>query len=475
VTMKREFERYNCLVGALIRHEHKDGVVELLKYGDAKIIFAHMIVTTSDPAKKADRETPFLDMWLKDGTRRQYDRVDFCPDVAACPANVLNLFKGFHVEKYRPEVPMTDEQIEEAVEPIIKQLNYVSSGYANFLMKWQAHIVQFPGRKTNFALLFRDQGDFLHEGGGIGKNVFFEEFFGYGILGEDYIIVVGDNKELYGNFNSQFEGKLLIIIEEASGKDNHTNSNILKAKISAKKQNVNKKMVQQYSVGDFANYLFTSNCPNPLPIGMGNRRLAAFDGNPVKRGDVDYFNDLVDHLNKPTTRWAYYQYLLKLKTFNSPVEFSNQMPITDAYRNIRQMNAPSYHKWIVDKLRKGTLYDESISVLYEDYKRWMESVEKGVKVSLTEFGTTLNSSEDVNKCSKTESNPAPENLEMTDVERYGTKRKSHGIMKMDWDIEVIVREFKRLFLLEESFVYEPTPKQASLVSVTRANLPHPPL
>ena len=45
--------------------------------------------------------------------------------------------------------------------------------------------------------------ELLQEGGGTGKNLFVE-LFGNEIIGEDYFYVVGDNRELYGNFNSQF-------------------------------------------------------------------------------------------------------------------------------------------------------------------------------------------------------------------------------------------------------------------------------
>ena len=64
----------------------------------------------------------------------------------------------------------------------------------------------------------------------------FVEFFGNEIIGEDYFYVVGDNRELYGNFNSQFEAKLLFMVEEASSRENHSNHDILKSKITTKKQ-----------------------------------------------------------------------------------------------------------------------------------------------------------------------------------------------------------------------------------------------
>ena len=53
-------------------------------------------------------------------------------------------------------------------------------------------------------------GELLQEGGGTGKNLFVE-FFGNEIIGEDYFYVVGDNREMYGTFNSQFEAVVITI------------------------------------------------------------------------------------------------------------------------------------------------------------------------------------------------------------------------------------------------------------------------
>ena len=164
--------------------------------------------------------------------------------------------------------------------------------------------------KNEVGILLRDIGGLLTEGGGTGKNLLLE-WIGNEIFGEDYFYVVGDNRELYGTFNSQFEAKMLIMVEEASSKENHSNHDMLKAKITAKKQrrNVNKKGVQQYQVRDLAEFLFCSNNRNPLPVKQGNRRMAVFDTNPVMRGVEWYFTQLAKHLENPLTKWAFYQFL----------------------------------------------------------------------------------------------------------------------------------------------------------------------
>ena len=131
----------------------------------------------------------------------------------------------------------------------------------------------------------------------------------------------------------------MVFVEEASGKDNHANTDHLKSKITSKKMNVNKKCVAQYKVNDYCRYIFTSNNRNPLPIRQGDRRFGVFDTNPIKRGDEEYFTELASHLSKDTTKWAFYQYLKNRKTFDNPIQFQRSIPITEAYRDVRLLNA----------------------------------------------------------------------------------------------------------------------------------------
>ena len=120
--------------------------------------------------------------------------------------------------------------------------------------------------------------------GGTGKNLFLD-FIGNKIIGENYYLVIGSNQELYEKHNSLLVGKLLVFVEEASGKDNFANNDILKSKITSKKMNVNEKMRAQYKCNDFTNFVFGTNNHNALQIG---RRFAPFDASKVHKGDTEH-------------------------------------------------------------------------------------------------------------------------------------------------------------------------------------------
>jgi len=396
---KREFEKRNFFVGSVFVSIHSDGYAEHVKPHDMKIRMKNNHYMEYNPDTDKYMKKYFFDEWLEDPNRATYERIDFNPDIENCPKTIYNLYKGLNAEKFKPENPLSPIEIAYLVKPILRHIDYLTSGNHIWLMKWFANIIQTPHKKSDVATLIRDTCGLLNEGGGTGKNLFME-WFGNEILGEEYFYVVRNNKELYGDFNSMFEGKLLILVEEANSKDNHNNNDYLKSKITSKKQSINKKNVVQYEIRDYSRFLFCSNNKNPLPIKQGNRRIAVFDTNHCMRGNAEYFTYLSEILENPMVKWAFYQYLKHYKTYQSPIEFQNSIPFTPAYQEIRMLNAPIYLKWIVNELRNGTLADGFVSELYNTFCKWVKSNKEGKEdnmISLTAFGILLNTSKEANK------------------------------------------------------------------------------
>jgi hypothetical protein len=441
--MKSEFEERNFMVGCLLNCIHSDGYVEQLRVSDARTKFSNKIVNVWDEEKQKSIKKKFLDMWIEDPKRREYERMDFFPNREACPSTIYNLFRGFEAEKH--ECELTPEQISLNVEPIIKHINYITGGYAENLLKWMANIIQTPHEKSEIAQVIRDQGGLLIEGGGTGKNLWIE-WFGREILGEDYFLVVGDNSELYTSFNSIFEAKLLVFVEEACGKENHSNTDTLKSKITNKKTTVNKKCVAQYKVNDYSRYLFSSNNRNPLPIRQGDRRFTVYDTDPAMRGNVSYFTELATHLAKPEVKYAFFLYLKNITTYRSPIDFWKNSPITEAYRDVRRLNAPLYHKWIISLLRSGKLENAFTSDLYKFFLKWVETNRERSSdggITQTAFGRLLTDASCEDDPSYT--------LDSQGVKGF----KSGGFAYMTWDISAVVLGLKKLHLLEQEFEYTP--------------------
>lgn len=445
--MKREFEEKNFLVGSVLYSIHCDDYLQQMKIYDAKIKFSNKIVELWDETLQTIKKRKFLDMWLEDKDRLQYERADFYPDKKKCPPGIYNLFQGFNADKYKPAKEILWDEIIELIQPIITHFNFLTSGYADRINLHLANIIQQPDMKTGIAILIRDIGTLFKDGGGVGKNLIFE-WFGREILGEKYFMVVGDNRELYGSFNSLFEAKLLTLVEEASSKDNHTYNDILKSKITSKKTNINKKSIAQYEVADYNRFIFCSNNKNSLPIKQGSRRYEVYDSNPAKRNNVEYFKELDNHLNNPLVKWAYYKYLSSLNIYRTPIEYQSTIPITSAYRDIRYLNAPLYHKWLVHCLRTDTLENGYTSDLYKNFLNWIqENRERSPDYVITQtaFGKLLMDAKEVH------SDMDGYIYNDYELDNQGRKHKSDGLMYMTWNKQELLKALKSLYIIEDEF------------------------
>ena len=429
---KPDFEQDNFMLQGDIINIMRNGDLHTLSYSKAQTKYKCMNWPEIVDGKKKD--IYFLDKWIKDIDRKAYERIDFIPDVENCPDHVYNLFKGFNAEKLRPEIEFSNDEINELIKPIINHLNLLCSGDSDYMIKWLANIVQSPHNKSGTAPLFRDMDNLLEKGGGLGKNMFFD-WFGNEILGSDYYVVVGDNKELYDNFNGMFEGVLLILVEEANARTNHQNLDSLKSKITKKILTVNKKGISQYKSKDYSRYVFNTNNYNALP---DNRRFFFYDCLKNKRGDKEYFVSLGEVMKNKNVIWAFYKYLLNIDTYSSEIEFMNKRPKTDAMYEVIRINAPLHVKWICEMISNRTmkkLYEGEVQIttLYDDFKNWaMEHKQKDVQImTLNAFSRLLNNS-----------------LE------YGNKKKTSLYNVFSWNFDNIIKSLKKSDYISPYFDYD---------------------
>jgi len=452
---KVEFEKTTCLVGSVYYIQHQDGWLEPVKPSDMVIRMRNNCWVEYDEVKDKNVETFFLPTWEKDVNRKDYQRLDFIPDIDKCPDYVYNLFKGFEAEKFRPVAEWTAEQkkiAEDGLALIHRHMDYLTGeetklpkvrrGYSEYLLKYLAWIVQNPNNKCMVSLLFRDEDGLLSKGGGTGKNLFFDELIAKNIIGENYCVNVADNSELYGNFNSMFENKLFVFVEEASGKDNHQNADKMKANISRKRMVVKKKCVAEYDITDLANYIWATNNRNSIPIGLGNRRYSVFEVNACMRDNEKYFTDLASAFNNPLVIWAFYQQLKNYKTFDSPIQFQINIPLTPAYLEMRKLNAPSYLKWIISEVEEGKLEDGYVGDLFNRYRAWVKDWKEGKEdncITLTAFGQKLNASAEAN--------------EDYYMEGQGEKSRLTKGMMFRWNKAGVINGLKKLSLIQNDFVY----------------------
>nr|WPF46472.1 MAG: hypothetical protein [Lake Baikal virophage 3] len=374
--MKEEFERDNFIVGTRLCHLHQNGSRSFINDTEARLLYANKEykVFDGDRVKKQS----FYSIWLKDPKRKQYDRMDFCPDVANCPDNVYNLFKGLRGESLSMdasgnEIEMTDAEITEAIAPVLYHVSSLTSGKPEYFLKWMANIIQKPHIKSQTSIVLRDVSQMLKPGGGTGKNMFIE-WFGEKLLGDDYFLVLGNNSLLYDNFSEHLENKLLVYVEEAKGRDNVREIDSLKASITSKTKMINRKGVPKYQQNDFTRYIWGTNNENPLPsygATPGDRRFWFTDVDTKHRNDTEHFSKLNDHLELPSTQLAFYQYLKKYETWIRPIDFQTNRPLTQAYVDMRKLNADLILRWVITRVETEEHIRGASSDLFKEFQDWM--------------------------------------------------------------------------------------------------------
>ena len=369
---KKEFLKKYFKVGDKFWKKLSNDEFQIFSKNEIKDDISNWMISSIDDRGKMT-EKHFIDLFMKDKKEDGwYERVDFEPNVKECSPDVYNLFQGFEAEKLSSKfLDMNMTKSKQLSKPIIQLFYYLTGGHSDYMMKCLGAIIQTPWIKTEIANYIRDEGELTRSGGGVGKNLAFD-FFGRKILGDKYYYVVSDNSELYGSFNGMFEGKLLILVEEANGTDNLKNSAGLKSRISKKKITVNKKGKDQYQLNDYTNYVFTTNQINAIPIQKEDRRFVVYDADTSMRGNKQYFKNLVKEMEKEEVIYSFYYYLKNIETYDNPVDFRDSMPITNAYRDIRRMNTPIILRWLsnletlnkVIKENKGNdLYDNYSNIL----------------------------------------------------------------------------------------------------------------
>jgi uncharacterized protein YozE (UPF0346 family) len=432
--LKQQFEeRHFMCKGQLYRIEDY-GVFTVFTETSAKSEYENWkyIEKDSEGNITSDKPISFYTQWKANPDRKSYNNIDFIPDVKSCPDNVYNLFEGFEVEKLEKKYEMTGDEINKQVELLINHSNFITGGYGDILIQQMARIIQRPWEKTGKAVLIRDMDRLFSFGGGTGKNLFID-FFGNKILGKKYYHVVSDNSELYDSFNTEFQGKLLIFVEEASGKDNFGNNGVMKSKITKNEIRINGKSQNHYNVKDYSNWFFTTNERNPVPIAFSDRRWMVFDSSKEKKGDSNYFKNLVESMNDEKTAYAFYKYLMN--TYAPKIEANTEIK-TSAYIDIKKTNASVIYKWLSSyQTLEYIKEDRSSTDLYSFFSNWAKITreEKDEKIiSQSKFSRAL----------------------MEEGSIFTTKEKTKSYNGFSINRVKLVEELKKIDLLDENFNLE---------------------
>ncbi|GAQ91963.1 hypothetical protein KFL_008920020 [Klebsormidium nitens] len=253
--------------------------------------------------------------WESSPKRREYDRIVFEPDPSKGSSRHLNLFSDL---KFKPlDRRLTESELVECEEQMPKLMWHLrdilcdgSKERFDYNLRWMAHAVQKPWRKIGVALVFRS-------GQGWG-----------------------------GAYRMNDRIKSLITQETTC---------------------MERKGQDPISVDDKSNIVFTTNNFWPVKREADDRRYSCQQVSDAKMGDKQYFDELVEELEKPETAYHLHRYLSSIDIFNWNPQ---KIPVTTWGEGLKEHSIPPHVNMMQALLENGCFHPSLVTwVASTDIKR----------------------------------------------------------------------------------------------------------
>ena len=155
----------------------------------------------------------FIPRWLKDPDARTFRCMDFLPPPLTVPADTLNMWKGFGVERLPAAAPTPG-----SVAPFLEYVDIIANHDPDthqFLLGWLARLFQRPGER-------RDGDGLLILTGAVGCGKVFLIYFLHALIGDNMCFKTSNPElELFNRFSLVHKHRLLINVngDTMSGRD----------------------------------------------------------------------------------------------------------------------------------------------------------------------------------------------------------------------------------------------------------------
>ena len=298
---------------------------------------------------------PIMKKWMTDSTRRTYHQTVFNPDPDFNNVNIFNLFKPFDIIKYIKIYPKPDKCIQN-----FKDLVYNLSGRNEennkYLTGWLAHTFQKPHINPQTCVVLKGKQ-------GNGKDTLtniMEKLFG---TRNEYLKKISDINHITGTFNECLDQKLMVQINEMSGKDGVAFNNRIKDLITTEYNLINKKYKNLQVQVNYIRWLIYSNNISPIVVEATCRRFVIFQTEDDNLGNRDYFGKIYNDIKDKEWLLCVYKYLIQydLTEFNPDIIPQNKDKISLMRNNINPI-----HNFMKQEFDKIKFVD--IKITGKDYK-----------------------------------------------------------------------------------------------------------
>ena len=368
--------------------ENKDNIIQPIPLCEKS--YRHIQCYVKDTNKKGEevyKQKRFIEKWLDDPQIRKYNKMVFKPPPLRVEAQEYNTWTDLEILK--TSYTSNDKIIDRFLEYTNNLFN--NQDVVNYILAYFANRLQNPADRNKVCLiLYGEEGD--------GKNRFFDIF--KNIVGTKYYTELESGKQLFNTHSCVEKEKLFICVNEARGKDNYENADILKARITTDTLLVNPKGIQEFTIDNYCDYLMTTNNHNAVNIHDKSRRYLFVETTSYYSRNSEFFNsfstDIVE--NKQALR-VIYEFLMKfdITSIIPSGNFQNHIPMTEIQETIIRDNRDKIELFLRDLVNRDEyITDNELdelkiknSLFFTMWCNWIEANKIKNDYNSVAFGTRL--------------------------------------------------------------------------------------
>ncbi len=343
------------------------------------------------------KEVLISKLWLDSPERREYKGIIFEPkgDVSG----YYNLWRGFVFEPKEGHWGVFKRHIKMIIADEDEKL-------AKWILAWMARILQDPGGERPGTALV------LKGGQGIGKGVFSNQF---GKLFGNHFLHVSNKQQITGRFNHHLKDALLVFGDEVTWGGLKQEVNILKAMITEDTNLCEPKGENIFTVKNRINLIVASNSEWPVQAELSERRFCVLNVSEKEKQNTVYFEKIINQMENG----GYEAMLYDLLNMDISKINLRELPKTQGLLEQKILSMGSVERYWYEKLTDGTTLssqhtdkkytylaqyatvelldtyrenwctDVLTSILYADYKLFIETLNLRNIVILNHFARKL--------------------------------------------------------------------------------------
>tara|TARA_R110002126_G_scaffold403_2_gene2663 strand:- start:726 stop:2897 length:2172 start_codon:yes stop_codon:yes gene_type:complete len=380
--VKEEFEVNNFMIKTPLKYGeeyYQNGIKKVAFYTKADFID---ITAKYLIEGKRDDNVHILNTWLADDNKRSYRSVDFLPYPRFVGENIYNIFYGLKGDTLEGN----EKGFNKILDHIKILVDYDDLSY-DYVLKYIAHMIQFPGLLPRVALLFKSDE-------GVGKNLFFNKIAEYFLNAENFL-ETNRIEQVVGKFNL-ISKKLLVCLDEVNGASAFSRADEIKSIITQEIVNWEEKSKNAIQIQNCARYIFFTNNNCPLKVGLTDRRFCCFASSNEKANDNDYFNDLLTELDDNDSMYSFYHYLKNMDISKFDL---NCRPRTDYYDELKSVNVPIVANFLQTKFENNKKDKVIIRALdfFTEFKFFLSNYHRNIDITNNKFGRDIKNFKGIQK------------------------------------------------------------------------------